>query len=87
MVSQLIKEKIGESLKNFDIVNLTVANQVSGLVFSYKGFFIDFDENFISFFDVIKEKTIIAIENIREIITIQKGGAKFVPVWELLQKK
>jgi hypothetical protein len=84
-MNELVIESIKEALNNSDIVNIRVLN-LDGRFFSYKGFFIKIDKSGILFYDVIKEKKFICIEDIREITTLQKGGAKFIPAWKLLYK-
>lgn len=85
-MNDLVIESIKEALNNSDVVNIRVLN-LDGRFFSYKGFFIKADEKGVLFYDVIKEKKFISIEDIREITTIQKGGAKFIPAWETLHER
>ena len=82
VVSQIVKDKIEESLSNWDIVQIKVLN--GNKHFFYKGFFIksDYKNNLVSFYDVIKEKIIITISDIHEIVTITKEGAKLISAWE-----
>lgn len=77
MVSELVIEKIYESLKSSDIVSLKIFNDDKS--FFYKGYFIkiDVNENKVSFRDVIKDKIIFNLDDIQEIVTIQKGGKQF----------
>jgi len=83
MVSELVIEKIEDSIKNSDVVQLKVLNDER--FFFYKGFFIktDFKNDIVTFHDVIKEKIVLNVKDIHEIVTIQKEGAKLLSAWEM----